>query len=601
MGWPQQRQRPQQRLEKEEADRQRQPFQVVPLDYDYEAKVDARFSRYRRRERLRRVRTTASTISHGAEMDRQRRELAKLEDQNARLLLLGGLLTTAQQQQQQQQQPQQLLVNTPIPIINFRTNSDFPASKLPASQWTQMAQPPIQFEEAEYSECDRVITRVLVPCDTGDSNGDDEPTTVVLNGMNYMVHTVEDVVIPRGHHQHEQPLSIKRGYWLHAKLHDAIYGQVRYGTILHKLNSPIQVMLPSSQNSSSKEEWASVEWIATDDSVAVKEMSWEHIRTQRAELAEDPIKEVAAMQYLKKWVDDEEKEHVNMRVLQQMGFQQRGIIPVQQQQGEESQPEDDDDSTSQNSMQHQSHISMPLDLLSDDYNLYSITPFCTGGRLLDILENKNRFSEPEARYWMRQILKGLSCLKKAGVCHRDMSPENLMVHEGNIYIIDMGMCLRIPYINQHGDDDGGGGGGGSYTNNQQQQQQRSLILPQSACGKWYYLSPEVCQSEQPFDGPAVDLWAAGVILFIMLTGQPPWEEPKMTDENFKLMSTGYLVQILTERRVGLSADALDLMQRMFWLDPADRLSLEQVCAHPWMTHGDILPFNENSDRATATS
>ena len=87
----------------------------------------------------------------------------------------------------------------------------------------------------------------------------------------------------------------------------------------------------------------------------------------------------------------------------------------------------------------------------------------------------------------------------------------------------------------------------------------------------------------------------------MLTGQPPWEEPKMTDENFKLMSTGYLVQILTERRVGLSADALDLMQRMFWLDPADRLSLEQVCAHPWMTHGDILPFNENSDRATATT
>ena len=145
--------------------------------------------------------------------------------------------------------------------------------------------------------------------------------------------------------------------------------------------------------------------IATDDSVAVKEMSWEHIRTQRAELAEDPIKEVAAMQYLKKWVDDEEKEHVNMRVLQQMGFQQRGIIPVQQQQGEESQPEDDDDSTSQNTMQHQSHISMPLDLLSDDYHLYSITPFCTGGRLLDILENKNRFSEPEARYWMRQILK----------------------------------------------------------------------------------------------------------------------------------------------------------------------------------------------------
>lgn len=162
-----------------------------------------------------------------------------------------------------------------------------------------------------------------------------------------------------------------------------------------------------------------------------------------------------------------------------------------------------------------------------------------------------------------------------------MSPENLMVHDGNVYVIDLGMCLRIPYVHPHGE-------GGTPS----QPPQRSLILPQSACGKWYYLSPEVCQSEQAFDGPAVDLWATGVILFILLTGQPPWEEPKTTDENFKLMSTGHLVRMLTERRAGLSADAMDLLQRMFWVDPADRLSLEQVRAHPWMTHRDVLPFCE---------
>ena len=60
----------------------------------------------------------------------------------------------------------------------------------------------------------------------------------------------------------------------------------------------------------------------------------------------------------------------------------------------------------------------------------------------------------------------------------------------------------------------------------------------------------------------------------------------MLDENFKLMSTGHLVQILTDRRVGLSIDAMDLLQRMFWLNPADRLSLEQVCEHPWLTHNE---------------
>ena len=69
----------------------------------------------------------------------------------------------------------------------------------------------------------------------------------------------------------------------------------------------------------------------------------------------------------------------------------------------------------------------------------------------------------------------------------------------------------------------------------------------------------------------------------------------MTDENFKLMTTGYLMQILTERRVGLSEDAMDLLQRMFWVDPADRLSLEQVCAHLWMTHKDNFPLSKNDD------
>lgn len=464
-----------------------------------------------------------------------------------------------------------MLVNTPIPIINFRTNSDFPGSKLPPVQWAHVAKYPEPFSDAEYSQCARVSKPVLVPFD-GDSlaltNGEQ---VVVLEGVNYVVTVIDDVLVQTSNHDAE------RAYWLQDKLRDAIYGQVRYGTILQKMSSPIQVKLPATNNdddssSSEDQQHTLVEWIATHESLAIKEMSWEHIRTQGPELAEDPIKEVSAMQYLNRWVEEDKQRQGAIRMLKQIGAQDQ-IATVQNLQEK----------------QDENHILMPLDLLSDDDHLYSITPFCTGGRLLDLLESKNRFSEPETRYWMKQILKGLSCLKKAGVVHRDMSPENLMVHGDNVYIIDMGMCLRIPSM----DDD-------ATTDNHRHQEQnngqrRSLIMPQSACGKWYYLSPEVLLSEQPFDGPAVDLWAAGVMLFIMLTGLPPWEEPKMTDENFKLMTTGYLMQILTERRVGLSEDAMDLLQRMFWVDPADRLSLEQVCAHPWMTHKDNFPLSENDD------
>jgi serine/threonine protein kinase len=116
-------------------------------------------------------------------------------------------------------------------------------------------------------------------------------------------------------------------------------------------------------------------------------------------------------------------------------------------------------------------------------------------------------------------------------------------------------------------------------------QPRNLIRPQGTCGKWIYMSPEIYKNEEPFDGFAVDMWAAGVILFLMLTGFPPWERACGTDDRFKYMTAGYLVQMLTEWNVGLTSDAMDLLQRMLFIDPKDRLSLDQVRAHPWMVNG----------------
>ena len=114
---------------------------------------------------------------------------------------------------------------------------------------------------------------------------------------------------------------------------------------------------------------------------------------------------------------------------------------------------------------------------------------------------------------------------------------------------------------------------------------RHLIRPQGTCGKWIYMSPEIYKNVEPFDGYAVDMWAAGVILFLMLTGFPPWERACLTDERFKYMTAGYLVQMLTEWQIGITGDAMDLLQRMLFIDPKDRLSLDQVRAHPWMVRG----------------
>ena len=97
------------------------------------------------------------------------------------------------------------------------------------------------------------------------------------------------------------------------------------------------------------------------------------------------------------------------------------------------------------------------------------------------------------------------------------------------------------------------------------------------------MSPEI-YSTLPFDGHTVDLCAVGVILVMLLTGSQPWERPVGTDKYFHHMSSlGHLPRIMRDHwNLNLSAKAFDLMQRMLNRDPRRRLSLNQICAHPWM-------------------
>ena len=418
---------------------------------DYEDMVNARFSRHDRRARLRR------SFTYGAEMDIQRKARMANMSTSFRRAPLG---TPFDQQPQLQRQatsestssspPPQLLANTQVKqkllekqqhheqrqqraskgagisfdqqpqllqrrqvsslssnINHQSTNTDFPGSNLPSSQWDKVAKHPLPFPDAEYMACERRTsvlgpTCILIPFDdyiaqeiihhrnNGGGNNNEGEECITLNGINYLIHTVyEDddnaIIIPKNHpQQHNNNIEvIDRAYWLQSKLHNAIYGQVRYGTILQRLDNPLHVQLPTSSSLSSSlkndEVWTQVEWIITSNSVAVKEMNWEIINTQRETLAEDPIKEVAAMQYLQRYASSAHQQQQQLHHHSSMELE-----------------------TSLESTQ--THVMMPIDLLSDDVNLYSITPYCTSGRLLDQIENKSRFSEPEARYWMRQIL-----------------------------------------------------------------------------------------------------------------------------------------------------------------------------------------------------
>lgn len=177
------------------------------------------------------------------------------------------------------------------------------------------------------------------------------------------------------------------------------------------------------------------------------------------------------------------------------------------------------------------------------------------------------------------FFKGLHHLQSLGVCHRDLSLENVLVDTNNCLIIDMGMCLRVPY------NDPGKLDGVSVTDVTSGTLRR-LIKPQGVCGKHNYMSPEIFENKRAFDGFAIDLWAAGVILYIMLTGFPPYDQASRTDQRFDLIINGSLMKQLKSWGINLSQDAGDLMQNMLMLNPDDRLTLAEVLSHPWVVNGE---------------
>lgn len=181
-----------------------------------------------------------------------------------------------------------------------------------------------------------------------------------------------------------------------------------------------------------------------------------------------------------------------------------------------------------------------------------------------------------------------------------------MIQGGDCYLSGKANCLRVPY-NSASEQ---GEGGGQSIADVESGTVRRLITPQGQCGQPQYVGPVMLANTEAFDAHATDLWSAGIVLFHMLFGVPPFALPSNDDPRFLAISTKCQLAECAkawseelEKKQGsspngsgaaLSDDAIDLLQSMLMADPNDRLSLRQILSHPWVTSTDVQGLDSSS-------
>jgi serine/threonine-protein kinase HSL1, negative regulator of Swe1 kinase len=186
--------------------------------------------------------------------------------------------------------------------------------------------------------------------------------------------------------------------------------------------------------------------------------------------------------------------------------------------------------------------------------------YVEGGELFEYISQQRRLEEREAVYLFRQIIAALLYCDRLSIHHRDLKPENILLDPKTyeLKIVDFGMAALQPRGN-------------------------FLTTP---CGSPHYAAPEVIQVK-PYDGTKADIWSCGVILYLMLTGTPPFNYPpdphdKLNDDR-KLRGLFQTICRADYKMPGcMSKEARDLIQRIFVISPENRLNIDQVWNHPLM-------------------
>lgn len=196
----------------------------------------------------------------------------------------------------------------------------------------------------------------------------------------------------------------------------------------------------------------------------------------------------------------------------------------------------------------------------DAVAVHVIMELCAGGELFDRIIQRGHYTEKKAAELARIIVGVVESCHSLGVMHRDLKPENFLFineqEEAPLKTIDFGLSMFFKP-------------GEMFTD---------------MVGSPYYVAPEVLRK---FYSQECDIWSAGVIIYILLSGVPPfWDE---TEQGiFEQVLKGDL-DFASEPWPSISESAKDLVRRMLVRDPKRRLTAPEVLRHPWVQANGVAP------------
>uniref|UniRef100_A0A3Q2C6V2 Calcium/calmodulin dependent protein kinase kinase 2 n=1 Tax=Cyprinodon variegatus TaxID=28743 RepID=A0A3Q2C6V2_CYPVA len=179
------------------------------------------------------------------------------------------------------------------------------------------------------------------------------------------------------------------------------------------------------------------------------------------------------------------------------------------------------------------------------------------------------FSEDQARFYFRDLLRGIEYLHYQRIIHRDIKPSNLLVGEdGHIKIADFGVSNQF-----EGAD----------------------ALLTSTVGTPAFLAPEtLSETRKNFSGKALDVWAMGVTLYCFVFGVCPFMDERILSLHQKIKTQ----PVVIPDRADISDDLKDLLLKMLDKNPETRISVAQIKAHPWVTKHGAEPLPPEDDNCS---